>query len=179
MLVIAWSISASVGFGLSLSSAATAMIMPLWQYPHCGTSLSTQACCTLCSLPLAASPSIVVICLPAASLTAREQDRTALPSMWTVQAPHWAMPQPYLVPVRPMLSRMTHSSGVSGSTSTSCDVPLMVSLTIRLLLAMVRAAILVACPHHSLFQLALKSPSRHIRVCLLSSLSPLSAEALA
>ena len=31
MLVIASSMSASVGFGLSLSSAATAMIMPLWQ----------------------------------------------------------------------------------------------------------------------------------------------------
>ena len=31
ILVMASSISASVGFGLSLSSAATAMIMPLWQ----------------------------------------------------------------------------------------------------------------------------------------------------
>ena len=31
MLVIASSMSASVGFGFSLSSAATAMIMPLWQ----------------------------------------------------------------------------------------------------------------------------------------------------
>src|SRR5215472_10360082 len=26
------------GLGLSLSSATTAMIIPLWQYPHCGTS---------------------------------------------------------------------------------------------------------------------------------------------
>jgi hypothetical protein len=31
MLVIAPSMSASVGFGFSLSKAATAMIMPLWQ----------------------------------------------------------------------------------------------------------------------------------------------------
>ncbi len=31
ILVIASSMSASVGFGFSLSSAATAMIMPLWQ----------------------------------------------------------------------------------------------------------------------------------------------------
>ena len=31
MLVISSSMSASVGFGLFLSSAATAMIMPLWQ----------------------------------------------------------------------------------------------------------------------------------------------------
>src|SRR5687767_10238287 len=34
------------------------------------------------------------------------------------------MPHPYLVPVRPMLSRRTQSSGVSGSTSTVSDLPL-------------------------------------------------------
>jgi len=27
------------------------MIIPVWQYPHCGTSLSIQACWTLCSAP--------------------------------------------------------------------------------------------------------------------------------
>src|SRR6516225_11292646 len=36
------------------------------------------------------------------------------------------MPQPYRVPVRPSVSRNTHSSGVSGSTSTSCAWPLIV-----------------------------------------------------
>src|SRR5271167_4221832 len=36
------------------------------------------------------------------------------------------MPQPYRVPVRPSVSRNTHSSGVSGSTSTCCARPLMV-----------------------------------------------------
>ena len=46
-------------------------------------------------------------------------ERVATPSMCTVQAPHWAMPQPYFVPVSPMVSRNTHSKGVSGSTSTS------------------------------------------------------------
>src|SRR5262249_43892696 len=46
--------------------------------------------------------------------------------MCTVQAPHWAMPRPYLVPVRPTSSRIAHNSGVLGSTSTSCAVPLMV-----------------------------------------------------
>ena len=50
---------------------------------------------------------------------ASTQERTATPSMCTVQAPHCAMPQPYLVPVRPTCSRITHSSGVLGSTSTS------------------------------------------------------------
>ena len=42
------------------------------------------------------------------------------------------MPQPYLVPVRPIFSRIAHSSGVSGSTSTSKALPLIVRLAIRL-----------------------------------------------
>src|SRR5438874_1960530 len=69
MLVIAASISASLGCGFSLRSAATAMIMPLWQYPHCGTSWAIQARCTGCRSPFAGSPSIVVICAPSAALT--------------------------------------------------------------------------------------------------------------
>ncbi len=47
------------------------------------------------------------------------QERIGLPSRCTVQAPHWAMPQPYLVPVRPIRSRITQSSGISGVTSTT------------------------------------------------------------
>jgi hypothetical protein len=42
-LVIASSMSASVGSGFAASSAAAAMIMPLWQKPHCGTSSATHA----------------------------------------------------------------------------------------------------------------------------------------
>jgi hypothetical protein len=42
----------------------------------------------------------------------------------TVQAPHWAAPHPYFVPVMPSTSRNTQSSGVSPPTSTSCLVPL-------------------------------------------------------
>src|ERR1043166_942782 len=76
---------------------------------------------------------MVVICLPTASLTSTLQERVATPSMWTVQAPHWAMPQPYLVPVRPTFSRIAHNSGVEGSTSTSCAVPLMVRRAIPVL----------------------------------------------
>src|SRR5256885_15743553 len=73
---------------------------------------------------------MVVICLPATALTGTEQDRIATPSTWTVQAPHWAMPQPYLVPVRPTLSRNAQSSGVSGSTSMLWDWPLIVRVGI-------------------------------------------------
>src|ERR1044072_1026357 len=72
---------------------------------------------------------MVVIFLPAASLTCIEHERTACPSTCTVQAPHCATPHPYFVPVRPTCSRITHSSGVVGSTSTLCDCPLMVSAT--------------------------------------------------
>ena len=53
-------------------------------------------------------------------------ERTARPSMSTVHAPHAAMPQPNLVPVRPSVSRIAHSSGVSGSTSTTRSLPLTV-----------------------------------------------------
>src|SRR5437763_10937702 len=134
MLVIAASISASVGCGLSLRRAATAMIMPLWQYPHCGTSWAIQARWTGCIAPFAGKPSIVVIWVPSAALTGTEHDRVATPSIWTVQAPHWAMPQPYLVPVRPKVSRNTHSSGVSGSTSASRVCPLILSRGMWLLL---------------------------------------------
>ncbi len=71
-------------------------------------------------------PSMVVIRLPATSPTAVTQERVASPSTCTVQAPHSAMPQPYLVPVRPSTSRSTQSSGISGSTSTRGGSPLTV-----------------------------------------------------
>ena len=52
---------------------------------------------------------------------------TAAPSMWTVQAPHCATPQPYLGLVIPSSSRNTQSKGISGTTSTWCLIPLTVS----------------------------------------------------
>ena len=69
---------------------------------------------------------MVVICLPSAAETGITQERAASPSTCTVQAPHTATPQPYLVPVRPTCSRITHSSGVLGLTLTSSDLPLIV-----------------------------------------------------
>src|SRR2546425_1271902 len=69
---------------------------------------------------------MVVIFLPTAALTGITQERIALPSMCTVQAPHCAMPQPYLVPVRPTCSRTAHSRGVLGLTLTSSALPLIV-----------------------------------------------------
>src|SRR5712691_8189361 len=62
------------------------------------------------------------------SPTRMEQERCTSSLMCTEQAPHWATPQPYFVPVRPTCSRITHNSGVSGSTCTLCTRPLMLSL---------------------------------------------------
>ena len=70
---------------------------------------------------------MVVIGIPSAAETGRVQVRTARPSRCTVQAPQAAMPHPNLVPVNPSVSRSTHSSGVSGSTSTVRVCPFTVS----------------------------------------------------
>src|ERR1044071_5105458 len=104
MLVIASSMSLSVGFGFALSSAAAAMIWPDWQEPHCGTSSATQAFCTGCELA-AERPSMVTMRSLALRLpTGIEQERLTSPLICTEQAPHCATPQPYLVPVRPACS---------------------------------------------------------------------------
>src|SRR5882724_2937565 len=71
---------------------------------------------------------MVVTRLPATADTGSTQVRVATPSRWTVQAPHWAMPQPNLVPVSPSVSRSTHRSGVSGVTLTVSRLPLTVKL---------------------------------------------------
>src|SRR5262245_48196702 len=72
---------------------------------------------------------MVVTDLPATSLMLVWQERIALPSMWTVQAPHKPEPQPNLVPVSLRCSRTTQSSGVLASTSTFAAVPLTVNAT--------------------------------------------------
>src|SRR5262245_40905074 len=84
-----------------------------------------------------------MICRPATALNGIEHERIAMPSTWTVQAPHCTMPQPYLVPVSPIVSRNTHSSGVLGSTSTSWAAPLIVRRAMRLLLSAFLPEILV------------------------------------
>src|SRR5215831_8304524 len=121
---IAVSMSESVGCGLLASSAEADMIWPDWQYPHCTTSRSSQAFWILAPAGVAPIASIVVIADVPTSSTAVMHERVATPSMCTVQAPHWAMPQPNFVPVMPSTSRSTHSSGVSPSTSTDLTAPL-------------------------------------------------------
>ncbi len=50
---------------------------------------------------------MVVTWRPTAALTGVEHERTAWPSRWTVQAPHWASPQPNFVPVSARSFRRT------------------------------------------------------------------------
>src|ERR1700691_3074262 len=123
---IASSISLSLGLEFSASKTAALMICPDWQYPHCGTSISIQACCSGC-VRSGEIPSIVVTFFPSARETGATQERTACPSICTVHAPHSAMPQPYFVPVRFNESRITHSKGVDGGSSTVTGLPLTVN----------------------------------------------------
>src|SRR5262245_51997646 len=72
---------------------------------------------------------MVVIFLPPTVDIWVWQDLTALPSIWTVQAPHRPEPQPYLVPMSLRCSRTTQSRAVSGSASTLTALPLIVNAT--------------------------------------------------
>src|SRR5258708_3243518 len=67
---------------------------------------------------------MVVTSEPCRLSTVVMQEHVAVPSIWTVQAPHSAWPQPNLVPVMPSTSRRTQRSGVSPSTSTLRCLPL-------------------------------------------------------
>src|SRR5262245_54544156 len=71
---------------------------------------------------------MVVTDFPATSEMGRMQVRTALPSRCTVQAPHWAIPHPNLVPVIPSTSRNTQSKGISSGTSTVFRTPFSVKV---------------------------------------------------
>ena len=77
---------------------------------------------------------VTILSVAFTSLTRMEQERCTSPLMCTAQAPHWAMPQPYLVPVRPTCSRKAQSSGVSPSTFTSRALPFTLSLATFVLL---------------------------------------------
>jgi hypothetical protein len=65
-----------------------------------------------------------VIFAEATALSGVMQDLVARPSTWTVQAPQKPMPQPNLVPVRPISSRITQSNGASSGLCTETVRPL-------------------------------------------------------
>ena len=90
--------SRSVASPFSISETA-AITMPGVQYPHCSAWWSWKACCTGCSSPFEARPSIVVITAPSAWTPRTVHDLTDSPSSSTVQAPHDDVSQPTFVPV--------------------------------------------------------------------------------
>src|SRR5882724_9723216 len=75
-----------------------------------------KARCSGWSFSIVPSPSSVVMAPFAAADTVTEQERTDLPSISTVQAPHWARPQPNFGPFSSRSLRRTYRSGVSGAT---------------------------------------------------------------
>src|SRR5262245_14071947 len=77
---------------------------------------------------------VTILSVAFTSLTRMEQERCTSPLTCTAQAPHWAMPQPYLVPVRPACSRKAQSRGVLPSTFTSTVFPFTLSLATFFLL---------------------------------------------
>ena len=66
---------------------------------------------------------VVIAAFPTADI-GTWHERTGAPFMWTVQAPHCAMPQPNFVPFRFRTSRITHRRGMSPGTSTVVERPL-------------------------------------------------------
>src|SRR5262245_54312431 len=73
-------------------------------------------------------------------------DRTARSFTSTVHAPHAEIPQPNFVPVMPRVSRSAHNSGVSGSRSSVCARPLMVTEMAIVISHSKSSAGLQACP---------------------------------
>src|SRR5579862_4608786 len=129
-------ICCTVGFGFFASSSTATIIIPLWQYPHCGTCSSIHACCTgcsvfaassalkcFCSAQTAWSPSIVVSFLPTTYDSGVTHARISSPSRSTAQEPHCAMPQPSRGPVSFSSFRSTYRTGVSGEAETACSTP--------------------------------------------------------
>src|SRR5437764_9059191 len=86
---------------------------------------------------------VMILSLALTAESGTEQERITSPLMCTEHAPHCATPQPYLVPVRPTCSRITHRRGVSGSACTSRTLPLMLSLAMGVLSRIALAANLV------------------------------------
>src|SRR5215470_11715933 len=70
---------------------------------------------------------MVVTLFPATLEIGVPHERVATPLMCTVQAPQSCKPHPNLVPVKPNVSRSTHSNGICGETSTLCRFPLRVN----------------------------------------------------
>src|SRR5689334_19694539 len=83
---------------------------------------------------------VVISSFSEMSETCTEQGLKALPLMWQVQALQTLMPQPYLGPVTPSMSRITQSRRTSSSTSTVTRSPLSVKVCVGMRVSSVGVA---------------------------------------
>ena len=85
-----------------------------------------NACCSGCSAPPEASPSIVVTSRPSYCTASARHDRIRSPSTSTVQAPHAPWLQPFFVPKSSKCSRTKSSNETRASVGTGASRPLMI-----------------------------------------------------
>ena len=89
-----------------------------------------KAACKGASRPSLARPSTVVMASPSCMIARVRQALIRRPSTSTVQAPHWPWSQPFLVPVRPRVSRRASSKVTRGSRPSSWRLPLTTRTTV-------------------------------------------------
>src|ERR1039457_901841 len=121
--------AASSGDRSASSSAAAASVCPGWQYPH-WTTLPLYHASRTASMTGPDAPSTVVTAFPTAPPASVWHDLVLRPSINTVHAAQYPIPQPYFVPRSPSASRSTHNSGlVAKRSSTSTSAPFTFSFT--------------------------------------------------
>ena len=112
------------GSGLLSMRALAETMKPGVQKPHWAPPWIIQAICRACRSCGVPMPSMVVMAAPSGTRSILViQERISLPSMITLQAPHWPLPQPTLVPVRRRLLRMTSASRSEPSVTTERSIP--------------------------------------------------------
>jgi hypothetical protein len=85
---------------------------------------------------------MVVMDLPCMEATGMAQGLTACPSMMQVQALQTLMPQPYLGPVMPSLSRKTQSNAMPGGASTETFLPFTLKSNCGMVFSCVRGGLI-------------------------------------
>src|ERR1039457_6461782 len=121
--------AASSGDRSASSSADAASVCPGWQYPH-WTTLPRYHASRTASTTGPEAPSTVVTAFPVARPANVWHDLVLRPSISTVHAAQYPIPQPYFVPCSPSTSRSTHNSGLAAKrSSTSTSAPFTFSFT--------------------------------------------------
>src|SRR5215831_20441413 len=91
-------------------------------------------------------------------------ERRATPLISTVQAPHWAIPQPNLVPLSSSPSRSAQSSGMSSGASSVLTCPLTFSRSF-IASASLEGAVVVLAPSGREFKQMPKVGREWLRPC--------------